>query len=67
MNTKFIGRGLLVALPAAAILALVGLNLVIARTPMGRPPDPTPPPPAILAPRGEMPAGPGGLEEWVQY
>jgi len=67
VNTRFIGRGLLVALPAAIILAIAGLNLSIRRTPMGRPPDPTPPPPAILAPRGEMPAGPGGLEEWVQY
>lgn len=67
MNTKFIARGLLVALPAAVLLAIVGLNLFIAQTPMGRPPDPTPPPPTILAPRGEMPAGPGGLEEWVQY
>ncbi len=67
MNTRFIGRGLLVALPAAAILAIVGLNLSISRTQMGRPPDPTPPPPTILAPRGEMPAGPGGLEEWVRY
>jgi hypothetical protein len=67
VNTRFVGRGFLVALPAAIILLIVGPNLSIARTPMGRRPDPTPPPPTILAPRGEMPAGPGGLEEWVQY
>lgn len=67
MNTKFVVRGLLVALPATAIFAVVGLNLIIARTPGGQPPNPTPPPPTILAPRGEMPLGPVGLEEWVQY
>jgi hypothetical protein len=31
------------------------------------PPAPTPPPPTILAPRGKMPAGVAGLEEWAQY
>ena len=67
MNTKFVVRGLLVALPVTVILTVVGLNLISARTPMGQPPEPTPPPPAILAPRGEMPPGPMGLEEWVQY
>ena len=67
MNTKFVVRGLLVALPVAVILTVVGLNLISARTPMGQPPDPTPPPPTILAPRGEMPLGQVGLEEWVQY
>lgn len=67
MNTKFVVRGLLIALPMTVILTVVGLNLISARTPMGQSPDPTPPPPTILAPRGAMPLGPVGLEEWVQY
>lgn len=67
VNTRFIARGLLVALPATAVFTVLGLNLIIARTPTGQPPDPTPPPPTILAPHGEMPPGPVGLEEWVQY
>ncbi len=66
MNTKFILRGLLVALPATLIFAVIGLNLINARTPLGRPPNPTPLPPIIRAPRGEMPSGPVGLVEWVQ-
>lgn len=28
---------------------------------------PTPPPPALTAPRGELPSGHAGLEEWAQY
>jgi hypothetical protein len=67
MNIKFVARGLLVALPTAVIITGVGLALIIAQTPAGRPPDPTPPPPTILAPRGEMPTGPAGLQEWTLY
>lgn len=45
----------------------VGLVLIVAQTPAGRSPDPTPLPPTILAPRGELPGGAVGLQEWVQY
>ena len=59
-------RGLLLALPVAAI-ASVALTLVMIRVQIGGPPDPTPPPPAIFAPRGELPAGPVGLQELARY
>jgi hypothetical protein len=65
MNIKFVVRGLLLALPIAAIAS--ALALVMIRMHIGQPLDPTPPPPIILAPRGELPAGPVGLQEWVQY
>ncbi|MDY7077172.1 MAG: hypothetical protein SXV54_09635 [Chloroflexota bacterium] len=67
MNTKFVIRGFLLALLVAVITGVVGLALIIAQTPIGQPPDPTPPPPTILAPRAALPAGPVGLQEWVQY
>lgn len=73
MNTRFVIRSLIAVLalsalvlaaasflPAAILRAIIFLWLT-------RPPDPTPPPPAITAPRGELPAGPGGLLEWAQY
>jgi len=66
MNIKFVVRGLLIALPAAALLTLAGLALMVGRVWMGPLPGPTPAPPTILAPRGELPAGPVGLQEWVQ-
>ena len=66
MNTRFVIRGLLLALPVAAIVTVVALALMVARLWVGPPPGPTPPPPTILAPRVELPAGPVGLEEWVQ-
>jgi hypothetical protein len=66
MNTKFVVRGLLLALPAAVIVTAAALALIVARAWIGPPPGPTPPPPTILAPRGEMPGGPVGLQEWVQ-
>lgn len=47
-------------LPPALLFRLVALWA-------SRPPDPTPPPPTILAPRGELPPGAVGLEEWIQY
>ena len=65
MNTRFVLRGLLVALPSAAIMTAVALALVVSRAWIGPPPGPTPPPPTILAPRGEMPPGIVGLQEWV--
>jgi len=66
LNIKFVVRGLLLALPVA-VIASVALALVMIQAQIGRPPDPTPLPPTILAPRGELPAGPIGLQEWAQY
>jgi hypothetical protein len=65
MNTKFVVRGLLVALPVAAIAS--ALALVMIRLQIGQPLDPTPLPPTILAPRGELPSGPVGLQGWARY
>jgi hypothetical protein len=65
VNIKFVVRGLLLALPVAVIAS--ALALVMIRMQIGQPPDPTPLPPTILAPRGELPAGPVGLQEWAQY
>lgn len=67
MQIKSITRRFIFALVVAASTALIGLDIIAAQTPIGRPPDPTPPPPTLLAPRGELPAQPVGLQEWVQY
>lgn len=64
VNTKFVIRALLLALPVAAIVTAVGFVLLV--THEWPPSGPVPPRPTILAPRGELPAGPVGLEEWVQ-
>jgi hypothetical protein len=66
VNTKFVIRGLLLALPVAALATAAALALMMARAWIGPPPGPTPPPPSILAPHGELPAGPVGLQEWVR-
>ena len=66
MNVKFVVRGLLLALPVAAI-ATVALAWVMIRAQVSPPPDSTPLPPTILAPRDELPAGPVGLQEWARY
>ena len=66
MNIKFVVRGLLLALPVAAIASAAFILLMI-KAQIGPPPDPTPPPPTILVPRGELPAGPVGLQEWARY
>jgi len=65
LNTKFVVRGLLLALPVAVIAS--ALTLVVVRTQIGQPLDLTPPPPTILAPRGELPIGPVGLQGWARY
>jgi hypothetical protein len=65
MNIKFVVRGLLLALPVAVIAS--ALALVMIRLQIGQPLGPTPLPPTILAPRGELPAGPVGLQEWARY
>jgi len=66
VNIKFVVRGLRLALPVAVIVS-VAFTLLRGQTWIGPPPDPTPPPPTILAPRGELPAGLVGLKEWVRY
>ncbi len=63
-NLRFVWRGLLLALPMAVVLTVVGFTLL---TFVGPPPDPTPPPPTILAPRGAPPPGPVSLQAWAQY
>ncbi|MCX7682086.1 MAG: hypothetical protein N2508_09020 [Anaerolineae bacterium] len=67
MNLKFVLRGFLVALSAAIIFLLIGLTIIISRTPFWQPPAPTPPPPTILLPTGTLPARPVSFEEWVLY
>jgi hypothetical protein len=67
MNTRFVVRGMMLALPATAVALAVGFVLIVAQTPAGLPPDPTPLPPTILAPRGDLPDVPVGLQEWVRY
>jgi hypothetical protein len=41
--------------------------MMVIKARIGGPPDPTPLPPTILAPRGELPAGPVGLQELARY
>ncbi len=67
MNIKFVLRGFFLALATVLIVAAVGLWVIIGRTPVGRPLDPTPPPPTILAPLGPLPTGVVAFEEWVQH
>lgn len=64
MNVRFVIRSLLLAIPVAVCISA---GWIFFQTPLSRRPDPTPPPPTIVAPRGRMPAGPGGLQEWAQY
>jgi len=63
MNIKFVIRGFLIALPTVALAMAIALAVVLARGMIGPPTGPTPPPPTILAPRGELPVGPVGLQE----
>jgi len=60
----FVLRGLLLALPLALLLTA---GWLFGQTPFARHPDPTPLPPTILAPPGQMPEGPVGLREWALY
>jgi hypothetical protein len=64
MNTRFVVRGVLLALPLALVLLAAGVWL---QTPFGRPPPPTPRPPTIEAPAGPQPGGPVGLRAWARY
>ncbi len=73
MNTKFVLRvfSLFLALTALtlAALALLPAPVVVRLLTLWitRPPDPTPPSPVMTVPRGEMPTGPVGLQEWRQH
>lgn len=64
MNVRFVVRGLILALPVAVLVSAAWL---LFQTPLGRPPEATPPPPTILVPAGEVPTGTVGLREFVQY
>jgi hypothetical protein len=66
LNIKFVVRGLLLALPAA-VIASVALTLTMNRAQIGGPLGPTPPLPTILAPHGELPTRPVGLQGWARY
>lgn len=67
INLRFVLRGLAFAVPAAVLLSLVGFLIVLLGTPLARPIEPTPVPPFIAAPRGEIPSGPVALSEFAQY
>lgn len=67
VNIQFVMRGTILGLVVATITAIMGLIVIISRTPVGKRPDPTPLPPTILAPRGELPTTAVGLQEWVRY
>ncbi|HDQ72662.1 MAG TPA: hypothetical protein ENN19_11290 [Chloroflexi bacterium] len=67
LNVTFIVRGGLLALLTALLVGGAGLALIISRTPVGQAPDPTPPPPTILASRAPLPPGPVGLRALVTY
>lgn len=64
MNIKFVLRTACLAIPLAI---LITVGWILFQTPLVRPLAPTPPPPTILVPGGELPAGPVGLQEWVRY
>jgi hypothetical protein len=64
MNLKFVIRSLILSL----LLALAMLaTWIFFESPLGRPLEPTPPPPTILVPRGEMPTRLAGLQALAQY
>jgi hypothetical protein len=62
LNLRFVLLGSALALPVALALALLA---PLVRT-VGLPVGPTPPPPTILVPAGELPPGPVGLEVRAQ-
>jgi hypothetical protein len=74
-NFKFVARGLIVAL--LLLIALLVWASFNARTLVGALPlpghalaptlGPTPPPPTLTAPRGELPTEHAGLEEWAYF
>jgi hypothetical protein len=67
LNTRFLLRGLALALPLAIAATVVALLVLRVRAVLGPPPDPTPLPPTILAPRGDLPQATVAFQEWVRY
>ncbi|MCS7261473.1 MAG: serine protease [Anaerolineae bacterium] len=67
MNIRFVMRVLSLALPLVVVVSAVALVASAVRAVVGLPPDPTPPPPTILAPRGELPRGNVAFQEWVRF
>lgn len=67
MNIKFIVRGVIVAVPVALIVLVAGFVALFVSGRIAPPPEPTPMPPTILVPQGELPEGPMGLREWIRY
>src|SRR3990172_7847752 len=65
VNLRFIFRALLIAVPLALLLLALGVWAIFWR--VNPPIGPLPLPPTILAPRGELPGGPVGLQEWAKY
>jgi hypothetical protein len=64
VNLRFTIKALLLAVPMAILITAVW---ILGRMGFTRIPDPTPLPPTIQAPQGEMPTGMVGLQEWAQY
>lgn len=67
MNIRFVLRVLALALPLAIVVSGVVLVILAVHTVMGPLPDPTPLPPTISAPRGELPHGNVAFQEWVRF
>jgi hypothetical protein len=76
LNTRFIVR-FLIAFLALTVVTLTALSflpppmlrqlVVWAQVLAAPPPEATPLPPVIIAPQGQLPAGPVAVEEWKQY
>ena len=67
VNVRFVLRMLALAVPLAVVASGGALVALIVRAAIGPPPDPTPLPPTILAPRGVLPSGNVAFQEWVRY
>jgi len=66
MNWRFVLRGLALGLGVLAVF-LAALAIILPRIIPQPPSGPVPPQPTILAPRGDLPEGPAGLQEWARY
>ncbi len=74
LNSRFLVRATILGLSVTLGLLLLFvlfpnqiINLLVPGLMVDLPLGPTPQPPVITAPRGEIPPGPGGLKEWTQY
>ena len=67
MNIKFIVSGVIIAVPVALVVLVGGFVVLFVSGRIAPPPEPTPAPPTILVPPGELPEGPVGLRQWVRY